>query len=242
MCLAQLLEAHRAERRYAEHCAVSRGRGGNRAFALMVEEALQCSRRAIDRQGQLLAHDSDREINSLDAPQHVGHEIAVLEACRIAPMGHLVVGRSIDVVEDRARQPSPRQSTKIVKVVAVAEAHGRLRSSCGRLLHSRSISEVDEVRGNGVRLILDALPPTRPTPQSERRSEPSRRSSTCFIPRPLPTPAQGFQLPNLYSGARSTNRITEGFLLRRLHLAVGDNGFERTGAAIVILAGAAQPF
>ena len=61
----------------------------------MVEETLQGGRRAVDRQGKLLAHDGDREINSLDAPQHVGHEIAVFEACRIAPVGHLVVGRTV---------------------------------------------------------------------------------------------------------------------------------------------------
>ena len=132
MRFAQLLEAHRAERGYAEHCAVSRGCSGHGAFALMVEETLQGGRRAIDRQGELLAHDGNGEINSLDAAQHVGHEIAVLEACRIAPVGDLVVGRTVDVVEDRARQPSLRQPSEIMKVVAVPKAHGPLRSPCSR--------------------------------------------------------------------------------------------------------------
>src|SRR2546425_1087704 len=84
-----------------------------------MEEPLQGGRRAIDRQGELLAHNGGREINSLDTPQYVGHEIAVLEACRIAPVGHLVVGRAIYIVENRARQPSSRQSPEIMKVVAV---------------------------------------------------------------------------------------------------------------------------
>ena len=65
------------------------------------------------------------EINGLDAPQHVGHEIAPREACGIAAVGCLVVGCAIDVIEDGARQPSPRQPSEIMKVVAVVEAHGR---------------------------------------------------------------------------------------------------------------------
>ena len=40
---------------------------------------------------------------------------------------------------------------------------------------------------------------------------------TRFIPRPLPTPAPGFQLPEFYSGATDRiGRFTEGLLLRRL--------------------------
>src|SRR5262249_15416110 len=57
VCLTQLLEAHRAERRHAEHRAIFRSRGRDGAFTLMVEQALQGSGRAIDRQRELLAHD-----------------------------------------------------------------------------------------------------------------------------------------------------------------------------------------
>jgi hypothetical protein len=117
--LAQLFEAHSSERRYAEHCAVPGGRSRNGAFALMVEEALQSGRGAIDRHGKLLAHYSDGEVDGLDAAQDVGHEIAVLEARRIAAAGHLVVCRTVNVVEDRRRQPSHCQSPEIMKVVAV---------------------------------------------------------------------------------------------------------------------------
>jgi hypothetical protein len=44
-------------------------------------------------------------------------------------VGHLVVSRTVDVVKNRARQPSPRQPPEIMTVVAVAEADGRLRST-----------------------------------------------------------------------------------------------------------------
>jgi hypothetical protein len=107
---------------------ISRGSSGHGAFALVVEETLKGSRRAVDRHGELLAHNGDREVNSRDAAQDVGHEIAAFEACRIAPMGYFVVGRAVDVVKDRARQPTSRQPTEILKVVAVAKAHSPLHS------------------------------------------------------------------------------------------------------------------
>jgi hypothetical protein len=47
--LTQLLKAHRAERRHAEHHAVFRGRSCDGTFTLMVEQPLQGGRRAIER-------------------------------------------------------------------------------------------------------------------------------------------------------------------------------------------------
>ncbi|MGA8157118.1 MAG: hypothetical protein WB822_13115, partial [Rhodoplanes sp.] len=47
--------------------------------------------------------------------------------------------------------------------------------------------------------------------------------STCFIPRPSPSQAQGFQLPDFYSGATDQlGCFTEGFLLRRLQTSQPD--------------------
>src|SRR5262245_19375732 len=97
-----------------------------------MEETLKRGRRAIDRQGKLLAHDGHGEVNSPDAAQDIRHEIAVLEACRIAPVGHFVVGCTVDVVEDRPRQSSPRQLPEILKVVADAEAHDQVPNPGGR--------------------------------------------------------------------------------------------------------------
>ena len=57
--LVDALEAHRAERRHAEHRAIFRSRGRDGTFTLMVEQALQGSGRAIDRQRELLAHGGD---------------------------------------------------------------------------------------------------------------------------------------------------------------------------------------
>ena len=121
--LAQLLQADRAERGHAEHRAVLRCGGRDGAFALMVEQALQRSGRAIDRHRQLLAHDGHRHIDGFHAAQDVGHEVAALEARRIPAIGHLVVCRSVDVVEDRTRQPPSGQSPEIMEVVTVAQTH-----------------------------------------------------------------------------------------------------------------------
>ena len=121
--LAQLLEADRAERGDAEHRAVFRRRGRDRAFALMVEQALQRGRRTIDRHGELLAHDRHRHIDVADPAQDIRHQVAALEARRIPAIGHLVVGRAVDVVEDRPRQPPLRERPEVVEVVAVLQAH-----------------------------------------------------------------------------------------------------------------------
>ena len=130
--LAQLLEAHRAERGNAEHCAVFRSGSGDGAFTLMVEQTLQGGRRAIDRQGKLLAHDGDGEINGLDAAQDVGYEVTALEGLRIAPVGHLVVGGTVDVIEDRSGQPSLGEPPEIMKVVTIVQMHAA-RTPCGRI-------------------------------------------------------------------------------------------------------------
>jgi hypothetical protein len=42
-------------------------------------------------------------------------------------MGRLVVGRSIDIVEDRAWQPPPRKRPEIMEIMAFIETHSMLR-------------------------------------------------------------------------------------------------------------------
>ena len=106
----------------------------------MVEETLQGGRRAIDRQSELLAHDSDGEINVLYAAQDVGHEITALEAFRVTPVGHLVLGGAVDVIEYWTGQPSPGQTPEIMKVATVAQMH-----ECSRPIDS-SVQQISRRR------------------------------------------------------------------------------------------------
>ena len=127
--LAQLFEAHRAERRNAEHCTVFRSRGGDGAFTLMVEETLQGGGGAIDRQSKLLAHDGDGEINVLYAAQDAGYEVTALERFRITPVSHFVIGGAVDVIEYWSGQPSLGETPEIMKVVTVVQMHARTPQS-----------------------------------------------------------------------------------------------------------------
>src|SRR5215471_13094495 len=123
--LAQLLKAHRTKRRDAEHRSEFRGCSRDGTFTLVVEETLQGGRRAIDRQRKLLAQDGDGEIDVFYAAQDVGHEVAGLEGLRVAPVGHLVVRRAVDVIEYRSGQPSFGQTAEIMKVMTVMQMHAR---------------------------------------------------------------------------------------------------------------------
>jgi hypothetical protein len=121
--LAQFLQTDRAKRENAEHRAVFGGRSGDGTFALMMEQALQRSGRAIDRHCEPLAHHCYRHINGFHAAQDVGHEVAALEARRIPAISHLVVSRPVDVIEDRTRQTSSGEASEIMKIVTVAQTH-----------------------------------------------------------------------------------------------------------------------
>jgi len=93
------------------------------ALAFVIEQALQRGRRAVERHSELLPHHRHRQVNRFDPAQHVRHEIALFEARRIAPIRHFIVGRSVDVVEDRARQPPHGKPSKVMEAVAIGEAH-----------------------------------------------------------------------------------------------------------------------
>ena len=61
----------------------------------------------------LFDHETDGDpahIIRLDAAQNGRHKVALFEAGGISPIGRLVVSRAIDIVEDRSRQPPPRQA------------------------------------------------------------------------------------------------------------------------------------
>src|SRR5205085_1907404 len=96
---------------------------GDGTLAFMMEQALQGGRRAVERQREPLAHDIDREIDFLHAAEHVGQEVAMLEARAVAAMGRLIVGRAIDIVEDRTGQSAACQPSEIVEVMTLCQAH-----------------------------------------------------------------------------------------------------------------------
>ena len=94
--------------------------GNDGTFALVMEQALQRRRRAIDRHCELLAHHGYRHIDGFHAAQDVGHQVTALEARRVSAKRGLVVGATIDVVEDRSRQPPLGQLPEIMEVVTLA--------------------------------------------------------------------------------------------------------------------------
>ena len=122
---AQFLEAHRPQRRHAEHRPVLRCCRRDRSFALMVKQALKRGRRTVHGHCKFLAHHGDGEVDAFDAAQHAGHEIAILEARGISAIGHFIVRRPVDVVEDRSWQPAQGELPEVVKAVTVSEAHWR---------------------------------------------------------------------------------------------------------------------
>src|SRR5438105_5145644 len=129
VCLTQLIETHGAERRHAEHSAIFRSRGCDGAFTLMVEQALQGSGRAIDRQRELLAHDGDGKIDAPNPAQDAGYKVTAFEGFCVAPVRRLLVRRAVDIIEDRTGQSPLGQTPKIMKVMTIAQSHACSRAN-----------------------------------------------------------------------------------------------------------------
>ena len=98
----QLFEAYGAQGRNTEHCAIFRCCGCDGSLALMMEEALKSGGRTIEWQGEFLAHDRDGQVDGLNAPQHIGQEVAALEACSILAKGRFVIRSAVDIIENWA--------------------------------------------------------------------------------------------------------------------------------------------
>jgi len=92
-------------------------------FALVMKQTLQRSRRAIHGQRQLLAHDTDRNIEGFHPAQNIGHKVTAFEACGVLPERDLVVGASVDVIKDGTWHSSPCQFAEVMKIMAVAQPH-----------------------------------------------------------------------------------------------------------------------
>src|SRR3954449_7391838 len=120
---ARLLKADGSKGGNAEHRPVLARRRRHGALALVVEQSLQRSRRAVHRHREPLAHDDHRHVYRLYAPQDVRDEVASLKGAGVAPIGGLIVRRAVDVVEDRTRQAALGEPPEVVEVVAILDAH-----------------------------------------------------------------------------------------------------------------------
>ena len=94
-----------------------------------MEQALQGSGRAIDRQCELLAHDGDRKIDAPNPAQDAGYKVAAFEGFRVAPVRRLLVRGAVDIIEDRTGQSPLGQTPKIMKVVTIAQSHACSRAN-----------------------------------------------------------------------------------------------------------------
>ena len=93
------------------------------AAAAMVERPLHGGGGTIERHGEVLTHDADRQINLGHAAQDRRDQIAGVKTGRVARHGRLVIRATVDIVEDRPGQPSLGEATEIMVVVAGLKAH-----------------------------------------------------------------------------------------------------------------------
>lgn len=132
---ADLLDADGRQRRDAEPGARSLCGVRHGALALPVEQPLQRRRRQEQGHGNLLAHHLHGHVDGLDAGQDVGHQIAIIEGSAVAILGDLVVRGTIDIVEDRPRQPPFGKPAEILDIVTLADPT-RAEHGPGRLAHA----------------------------------------------------------------------------------------------------------
>ncbi len=88
-----------------------------------MKQSLQRSRGQKERHIELDAHNRRRHVDRLDTGQHIRHQITVFIGCRIAPVGHLVVCRTVDVVENRPGQALFCAAPKLLGIVTIIEFH-----------------------------------------------------------------------------------------------------------------------
>jgi hypothetical protein len=66
------------------------------------------------------------KIKAFNPSKNIGHEIAAFETFRVLMQSDLVIRPAVDVIKDRAWQPSSREFSKVMEIVAVAQPHGAL--------------------------------------------------------------------------------------------------------------------
>ena len=104
--------------------------GTDCCFSLVMEQSLQGGWRQEQRQVDTFTHDHGRHVDRLDAREDARDEIAFLVRLGVAPIRDLIVRGTIDIVEDRARQPAPGETTELLGVVALIQVHERTRLDC----------------------------------------------------------------------------------------------------------------
>jgi hypothetical protein len=72
-----------------------------------------------------LTKDRDRKIDLLNTRQNVRYEIAFFKCACVSAVRRLIVGGSVNVVENRGRKPPPGQLTEVIEIDAVLQAHVR---------------------------------------------------------------------------------------------------------------------
>ena len=113
------IKPHRAQRRHAEQRVELFRRARHGALAFMVKQPLQGGRRTKNRQTQLAAHHLNRHVDISNPGQHIGHEVIIFKGVRVAPVGHLIIGRAVDIVKDRPRQTAAREIAQIIDITAL---------------------------------------------------------------------------------------------------------------------------
>ena len=89
----------------------------------MMEQALQRGGGKVKRQRQFLPHHGNGCVHICRTTQNARQQIYIFKGGSVAPIGRLVICCAVDVIENWAWQAALRQSAKIVKVVAIGQAH-----------------------------------------------------------------------------------------------------------------------
>ena len=94
-----------------------------------VEQPLERGRRTEKGNCELLTHYSHGKIDGFDPAQDIGNQVAVVEARRVAAICHLIVCRSVNIVENRTWQPSHSKFAEVMEIMAITQAHGDSKPS-----------------------------------------------------------------------------------------------------------------
>jgi hypothetical protein len=84
-----------------------------------MKQPLQGGWRTIERHVELLTHDLYRHIDVSHTIEDIWNKISSLKGLRIAPIGHFVIGCTINVMKDRSWQTLLCKPPEITKVVTV---------------------------------------------------------------------------------------------------------------------------
>ena len=84
-----------------------------------MKQSLQSGWRTIEWHVEFLTHDLYRHVDISHTIEHIWNEISGLKGLRIAPIGHFVICRTVNVMKNRSRQTLLCKPPEITKVVTV---------------------------------------------------------------------------------------------------------------------------